>query len=290
MATTHRLMVKLPAHSRIQRVFDTSINLVETGNTQAVSTHREYTDDVTATSDSYHVVRTQTTFTITPATAPNDNFQSAWWQARYQNIPTMIYTTGPYFYPRTVENWDDIKAPLMAMTQGSSNVQTQTATHNLFDMLTPASAAKFMLTPDMLLAFAREKDLIVGTPEVTDSVMPSPIGNGNITYHSTYTMLSWDESADDAEAEYDFQPDPQMLSALMKTLLPTLMGQGVPKATLDKVVADIKVENRTHCHYSVAISTGLIRKAECQMNSIVHVLDYDQSRVTNYTISETLLP
>ena len=281
-----QLTINIPGHAQIQRTVDVQITDEVNGRSRAAQGHSVYNDEVTRTGEGYIVRRTR--LTHEPA-IPLDSYDgSPAWTAWLGDAADITFTTGPYFYPRTVEDWPTVQARYLGILTRAAPAGANSPIRQVYAMLDTHSAPFQLLKADTFMAYARKYPLVPGQPYLEPATMPAPIGHGEVNVTSTFTLAKWDEAADDAEIDYDFAVDPTSMRDELAHLLPQLL-PGTPAVDIQAAIAKARVDVSSHCHYQASIRTGLIRRGECTQTTVAHVLDYDETRKASYVVGEALV-
>lgn len=289
--TPHQLVLNLNGHTRLKRSIDTDSLLNEGGNIRHAISHRDYNEVLTPTATGFTITRTLTKFDISPATAPDANINTPYWEARMLDMPTIVVTTSPDLLSRSIDNWPEIEARMVAAFPSNGSAQDRAAHQVILDSMTPAGAITVVDGQSSMLYMARKYASTVGQPKQESLTRQGPMGGGTLEFVTTYSLTRWDTAADTAELDFHSAPDNTSLSNYMRdTLVPKIIPPGTPQAQVDAVKADMRLTADTLCHFVARISTGLIERGECTINSTVHILTYEQSRKMTFVVTESIAP
>ncbi len=285
--TPHRLTLNVGQHAHIARVFEVTAQDVEGSDVQHAHSRRDYLDNLVPSLHGVAIDRRLTAFVIDAPLASDDHLGSAYWQAKVLDIPRITFNASPDLEPREVSNWADVRPEMLTMITGHALPEDE-AYRTMLMTLDDSAAAHLLLRDDAFLAIVRGIDLVVGTPAIAQSVRPAPLGGGTVAYSSTTLLTGWDEAADTAEIDYLFAPQPQSLASYLNRVMGPTIAPGAGDSKKAQTAPSMTLS--THCHYLAAISTGLIRQADCETRFDAHGPGLDQSRTMTESLSEAVAP
>ncbi|MFT4074001.1 MAG: hypothetical protein QM647_00620 [Asticcacaulis sp.] len=207
------------------------------------------------------------------------------------------YTASTDFGPTRIEDMAGLKANYRAFvtkvaSQDPANAKQadlpkrmDEAVEKVFGLMTPESAANTFLPELVLLSWPHNTGLVLGEKAVTKAQETVPLG-GLVDVNISMSLISWDEEKDTAIITWDSVPEAASLAVAFKEVIPKIVAYMGVQA--DQLPADSSLILERHCRYTMVISSGLAREAECTTQKGFIIGGVKQLETHSYNMSEKL--
>jgi hypothetical protein len=163
--------------------------------------------------------------------------------------------------PLELKDWDNIRENLIAIidkvVKEPIDEKARTLAADMFRGWDANLAAQVLLKEVAALSICQGTELAVGTPHLSENVVPNPLGGSPIDGTSTYTLLSVDEATGLARLGFKNQLDPESATRSIKETLERVAAQtGRDPAEVNKELGDLKLISETTADCTIDVATG----------------------------------
>ncbi|ESQ76106.1 hypothetical protein [Asticcacaulis sp. AC402] len=214
---------------------------------------------------------------------------------------TVSFTTDENLRPVRIENWPAFKDFVYEVFASAAVIPEEKASmrafaDSVFGQMTDESAAPLFLANEAYLAVPRNTALVLNEPISWDSQISIPIGNATLDAREVIVLTEWREATNTARLTYDYAPTSDSMRAFLAGFLPRFIQllnlTDTARTEIEQQLAagmeSSLVDISTHCDYSMAIDTGIVKEATCVKTVAFAFGPESRKKVDLYEFSEIL--
>jgi len=302
----HELVVHLPDSGKI--VYSVSRDTTKEADGQKQSVSVSYVTESTfkRDQDAYHFLPKVTKAVLNNfnGMVPPAGVDTSGFTQPFVLIDGIGYAADDSLQPVSIDDTAALRQKLIGlMTKGLTQQAgpgrekqiadaAENAAKATFDVLGAEGVAKGYVPDQTMLSWPHNAGLTLGHPTVTDAQVAFPLAGGTIKVNQTMSLESWAPDKDLAVVTWTSIPDPESLSAAVRSGASVLMAQLAGEAAEDGPVdfGKFVVKADVRCRYEISIKTALVRKGDCTTVKGVSMADKGQMTTEHAVMSESLLP